>query len=264
MEKKKFLSLITAAVLTLSLAGCANKTESPDDGSGTDVPRTKETTTETVGIKNIPEDKKELVNLLDSAIDYLDVYAYSYDKSVICEVKNVSVGKLSSVSNAAEAFRSVFGERELYDTYNYSSAPESFKGALIDGDFEDSDIKEISASSPEKNAIEITAKLADVSNPQKNNMPLVKIGTEFLTPDDVKTALNEFSSSASSVSVAVKDITVKVKINAVDSSLISLTVSFSQSFSLGGVKLVETEGAGVTGSSDTKIVFNNIGQEKIG
>lgn len=254
-RQNKLAALILAAALTVSFYGCGSNGK--NHGRDVDeVPGTRATTTKAAEIESIPKEKKELIALLDSAIDYLEIYGYSFDKSVVCEVGDVNTGALSAVSNSAQAFRSVFGERSLYSSCDYSSAPETYNEALLEGSFEERDVETISAEKKGDKII-ISAVFPDVPDPDEG-FTLGKIEKEFVTKSDVKEALGEFSSSAASCSADVSDIRMTVQINAADSKPESLKVSFVQNFSLTSVKLVENSGSAVYGTSSTEIEFSNI------
>ena len=80
-----------------------------------------------------------------------------------------------------------------------------------------------------------------------------------MSADSVKASLAEFKSSASSVNVSADEISIVARISAEDSSLRSMTVTYTEHFSLGGVTLVKQKGGSVSGSAKTVIRYTDFG-----
>ena len=168
------------------------------------------------------------------------------------------MGSLSAVSNAGDAFRSIFGKKDISYDYDYNTSRDAFKANFPESGYEADDIQNITAQQ-NGNDIIITATFAGENNPTEDKGFLHKLTTEYLDAEDVSKALTEFNSSAESVSVSASDITVKATLNANDSSLRTLEISFTQRFSLSGVTLVKLEGSSVTATSSTVIKYTGIG-----
>lgn len=258
MKKRvlNFISLLMVAVTVFSLVSCGKKTpESPDGGE----PVTSKSTTQTpVKIVEIPTDKGELTDMLNAAIEYVELYCYRYTKRTVCNVDSVNVGTLSTASNAAEAFRSVFGQKDVSIEYNYNTSRDTFAANFPQSGYTVNDISSITAQQGDGTII-LTAEFPNESSPSEKSGHLNKMSNDYLSVESVSKALTDFNSSAASVSVTASDIKIKATINAKDSSLRSLEVSFTQRFNLTGVTLVKLEGAGVTGASKTTVTYSSIG-----
>lgn len=218
---------------------------------------TKATTSKTVRIVDLPTSKEDQISMFNAALDFFDLYCYSFTKDVRCSVSNVSVGSLSSASNAVEAFKSVFGETETSNNYVYQTGQESFSENSMKSGFTSADVV-LADVKQEDSDIILTVKFPNESNPSEKNGQLHKLTTEYLSAEKVKKNLSEFNSSAGSVNVSASDIEVTVVLNSLNSSLKGLTLSFSENFSLGSVKLVQLEGSSVTGTSKTTVSYSNI------
>lgn len=260
---KKYLCIILSAIIifsVFSLAACQkkekeNETEQTETTAESRV--TKSTTAVPVRIVDIPTSKEEQVNMLNSALDFFDLYCYEYTKGVKCTVSDVSVGSLSAASNAQKAFKSIFGERDTSNDYNYQTAQESFEANAMESGFSTADVALIDAKQ-EGNEIVLTATFANETNPNDTAGQLHKLTSEYIGIEKVNSSLSEFSSSANSVNIAVSDITVSIRLNSFDSSLNKLTVSFTEKFSLGSVRLVQLEGSSVTGTAKTTVTYSNL------
>lgn len=218
---------------------------------------TKATTSKTVRIVDLPTSKEDQISMFNAALDFFDLYCYSFTKDVRCSVSNVSVGSLSSASNAVEAFKSVFGETETSNNYVYQTGQESFSENSMKSGFTSADVV-LADVKQEDSDIILTVKFPNESNPSEKNGQLHKLTTEYLSAEKVKKNLSEFNSSAGSVNVSASDIEVTVVLNSLNSSLKGLTLSFTENFSLGSVKLVQLEGSSVTGTSKTTVSYSNI------
>lgn len=242
--------------VAVSLVSC--KDDKPTEENTTATQATKETTAVPVEIADIPSGKDERVEMLNSALDYIDVYCLKYTKKVKCTVSDVSVGSLSKASNAVAAFKSIFGEKETSTDYDYDSAPESFNANAVSARFSADDISSIDAKQ-DGSYIVVKAVLPNEMNPDEKSGQLFDISTDCLSVENIKKNLSDFSSSAGSVNINASDITVTAYINEHDSSLGKLVVSYTERFSLGSVKLVKLEGSSVTGTSKTVVTYDSIG-----
>ena len=256
---KKFVSLLTALTLItafLSFAAC-RKNENNENTEPTSQSYSKSTTLKPVEIADIPESTAERVEMLNAALDYIDAYCYKYTKNTKCSVSNVNVGSLSAASNAVDAFKSIFGQTDVTYDYDYKTAPESFEENFIKERFSESDVVSTEATQKD-NIISLKITFPTENNPSDTSGQLHKLSMEYLSPTAVNDNLNEFASSASSVSILASDITVTASISSVDSSLKKLVVSYNESFTLSGVKLVQLEGSSVTGTSKTVETYDGI------
>lgn len=258
---KKIISLLTLLAMTatfLSFAACKKNqnTVGTNDTSSTQE-YTKKTTEKPVEIADIPESTEDRVEMLNSALDYIDIYCHKYTKKIKCDVSNVNAGGLSAASNAADAFMSIFGKTDVTNEYDYDSAPESFAENFIKERFTATDVLSAEAKQEDGNIIlEVT--FPDESNPNDKNGQLHKLSTEYISVSKVNTSLGEFDSSAGSVSISASDITVTATISAADSSLKNLVVAYTENFALSSVRLVQLEGSSVTGTSKTVETYSEI------
>lgn len=255
---KKFISLLSVAVIltaVVSLAACRDN--KPVDEPDTTFTEKKSVTSEPVKIAELPESTEEKMNMLNSALDYFEIYCMRYKKRIKCEVSGVNVGGLSSASNAVDAFKSIFGETDLTTEYDYNKAPESFTANIIKSGF---DKKSVSSAEVKQDGQNIVLDIVfpNELNPDVEDGILKRISNDYVGAEKVKKNLGEFASSAGSVNVSASEIKVKLIISAVDSSVQKLTVSYVENFSLGNVKLVELEGSAVTGKSKTEITYSNM------
>ncbi len=242
----------------LSFSACKkNRNEEAVTTTAATTELTRATTSETVKIVDLPASNEDRISMFNAALDFFDLYCYSYTKSVKCTVSNVSVGSLSAASNAAAAFRSVFGEKDISNDYDYQTGQESFSENSMKSGFTAADITMTDVKQNGGDVI-LTVKFPNESNPSGKSGQIHRLTTEYVGAEKVKNSLSEFSSSAGSVNVSVSDIEVKVTLNSMNSALKSLTLSFTENFSLGGVKLVQLEGSSVTGMSRTTVSYTNI------
>lgn len=256
---KKIISLfmtLTMMAAILSFTAC-KKNEIPEDEVSSTQEHSKNTTAKPVEIVDIPESIADRVEMLNSALDYVDVYCYGYTKNTKCDVSGVNVGSLSVASNAVDAFKSVFGHTDVTYDYDYKTAPESFAQNFIDGRFSASDVLSAEANQEGENII-LKITFPNENNPTDTNGQLSKISKEYISAAAVNKNLSEFDSSAGSVSVSASDITVTATISASDSSLQKLVVSYIENFALSSVKLVQLEGSSVTGTSKTVVTYSQI------
>ena len=257
---KKIISLIAVLILTVSvfsLSACGDNKPADSDSTTTAAQEKKSELSKPAEIAELPKTEEEQLELLNSVIEYFDVYCRRYTKEVKCTVSNLSVGALSSASNSYDAFKSIFGEKDLTVDYDYDSAPESFSANIISSVFEKKDLSEISVKQEGQNIL-LTAKFPNESNPDSENGQLRKLSSNFVGAETVKKSLGEFSSSAGSVSVSASDIVLTATVNSIDSSLQKLTVSYDEHFALGTVKLVQLDGSSVTGTSHTAETYSGM------
>lgn len=258
MKKRvlSFISFLMVTVTVFSLASCSKK---PTDETDNTEPLTSKSTTQApVKIVEVPTDKGKLTDMLNAAIEYVELYCYRYTKRTVCNVDPVNVGTLSTASNATEAFRSVFGKKDVSIDYDYNTSRDSFAENFPESGYTTKEISSITAQQVDDSII-ITAEFPSENNPNAESGQLHKMSNDFLSVEDVNKALADFDSSATSVSVNASDIVIKATINSQDSSLTSLEVSYTQRFNLSGVTLVKLEGSSVTGTSQTTVTFSNIG-----
>lgn len=257
MKKRnlRFISFLLVAVTVFSLVSCNGKVDEPD---ATEPLTSKNTTQAPVKIVEIPTDKSELTDMLNAAIEYVELYCYHYTKHTLCNAQNVNVGTLATASNAVEAFRSMFGQKDVSIEYNYNMSRDSFAANFPESGYTTGDISRITAQQVD-NSIVITADFPNESNPSGNSGLLRKMSNEYVSAESVNKSLSDFKSSATSVSVTVSDIQIKATISAEDSSLTALEVSYTQNFNLAGVTLVQLEGSGVTGTTKTTVKYSKIG-----
>jgi len=248
--------VMTLSVSVLSFASC-KKNDVPDDVTTTTEASSKSTTVKPVEIADLPQSTEDRVEMLNAALDYVDVYCYAYTKSTKCDVSNVNVGSLSAASNAVDAFRSIFGQTDISYDYDYQTAPESFKDNFIKERFNTSDVLTAEVSQKDENII-LKITFPNESNPTDASGQLHKLSNEYISAEKVNNSLKEFDSSAGSVSVAASDIVVTATISSMDSSLKTLTVSYAESFALSSVKLVQLEGSSVTGAAKTTVTYSGI------
>lgn len=250
----KILSLLTALCVVISLASCKGKTEAPMQN--VEPTYEKSVTEKTVKIANIPTDSNGLTDMLNAAVNYVDKYCYKYKKALKCEASIDSLGSLSSVSNAAEAFASVFGEKDITSDYDYNADKKLFADNFISGKFETEEISSITAKQ-EGDVVVLTAQFNGESNPTDENGILHRLGGDYISAEAVSKSLGEFKSSAASVSVSADSISVVARISVEDSSLQSMTVSYTERFNLSNVTLVKLSGGAVSGSAKTVIEYTN-------
>ncbi len=252
----RIISFLIVICTVVGLVSCGKKPETPVTEDLTE--QTSKSQTQPIQIVDIPTEKAELADMFNAALEYVELYCYHYTKNTVCNVSNLSVGDLSVVSNANDAFRSIFGKKDVSYEYDYNNSHETFKTNFPESGYSVNDIQNITAEQKDENII-ITATFAGESNPTDEKGNLHKLCSDYLSAEDVKKALNEFSSSAESVTASASDITVKATLNAKDSSLETLEISFTQRYSLSGVTLVKMQGSAVTATSSTVITYTDIG-----
>lgn len=252
----RITSLAVAACSVITLASCKGKT---NDDIQTETPTyEKSVTSQTVKIVNIPTDPSKLADMLNAAFNYVDGYCYKYKKDLTCEASVSSLGSLSSVSNASDAFASIFGEKSITADYDYQADKKLFADNFVKGPIESGKISSISAKQDGDTVI-LTANLNGETDPTEENGILHNLGGDYVSADSVKASLAEFKSSASSVSVSADEISIVARISAEDSSLRSMTVTYTEHFSLSGVTLVKQKGGSVSGSAKTVIRYTDFG-----
>lgn len=256
--KKVLLKCISFAVvlsLIFSLASCKKE---PDPIPYEDYETSTKATTQPVEIIEVPTGEEELAHMLNAAVEYVELYCYHYTKNIDCKVSDVSVGSLSSASNAAEAFRSIFGEKNITLNYDYNASRDAFSANFPVSGYTTEEMESISAKQVEGNIV-VTAVFPNETNPKDDAGVLYRICPDYQNSDDIKKALTDFNSSATSTSITASDITLKATIRAQDSSLEKLEVSYTQRYTLSGVTLVKLEGSTVTGTAKTTVVYSDIG-----
>lgn len=258
--KKRILNIVSLLLVTavvFSLAACKGNVTPEQEIDNTAKAHTKNTTAQAVEIAGVPESKTELTEMFNSALDYVDLYCYRYTKAVKCDVKNVSVGSLASVSNSYDAFKSIFGMTDTKSDYDYKASKELFADNFVAGGFTGEDISEITAKQSGDKII-ITVTFPDESNPGGGGL-LGKLSNSYVSAEDVKESLTQFNSSASHVGVSASQLKAVATVSARDSSLEKLVISYTQRFSLSGVTLVKVEGSGVSGISETVVTYTDMG-----
>ena len=257
MKKKllSFISLLLVFSMVLMLPSCKSKPEPMDEDQ--DVITTK-ATTQPVEIVELPESEEELADMLNAAVEYIELYCYHYTKNIDCKVSQVSVGTLSQVSNAADAFKSIFGEKNITMNYDYNASREAFSANFPQSGYTVDEMESISAKQ-EGDKVIITAVFPNETNPADDKGVLYRLCPDYQNTDDVKKALTEFNSSAASTAITASDITIKATIRANDSSLETLEVSYTQRYTLSGVTLVKIEGSTVTGTANTVVKYSGMG-----
>lgn len=258
---KKYICIILSAAImisVLSFSACQKK-ENGEEKTTTSAATqtTRAATSAPVKIVDVPATTEEHMQMFNAALDFFELYCYQYTKAVKCEVSDVSVGSLSAASNASEAFKSIFGAVDKSNDYDYSTGQESFAENTIKSGFTSADII-LSEAKQDGNDIILTVTFPNETNPSEKSGQLHKLTSEYVGVDKVNKSLDEFSSSAGSVSVSASDITAKVVLNSQDSCPKSITISFTERFSLSSVKLVQLEGSAVTGTSKTTVTYSNI------
>lgn len=252
----KIISAATAACILFSLSACGNKTPSPEKEE--EPTFEKSATSQTVKIASIPTDETELADMLNAAVNYVDQYCYKYKKTVKCDASVDNVGLLSSVSNVSDAFASVFGEKDISAEYDYNTDSKLFANNFVKGPIDKEYISSISAKQ-EDNLVVLTAELNAESDPTDESGILNKLGGDYISAAKVTSSLGEFKSTASSVSVSADGISITARISVDDSSLKSMTVSYTERFNLSGVTLVKIKGGAVSGSAKTVVEYTNFG-----
>lgn len=248
------LSIILVIAVIVSMAACQKK-DSPEE-QPVSTSAEKEVTSETVKIVNIPTDKAALSDMLNASLNYVDKYCYKYKKTLKCTADISNLGSFSSVSNASDAFASVFGEKEITADYDYNADKKLFSDNFVGGPFEDGEIVSISAKQ-EDNTVVITADLVSENEPTDESGVLHRLGGDYINSENVKSSLGEFKSSATSIGVSASGIKIISRISADDSSLQSLTVEYTEQFALTGITLVKIKGGAVNGSAKTTIEYTN-------
>ena len=257
--KKTSLRIISFLIVICTVAGLVSCGKKPETPLEDDITRqTSKSQTQPIQIVEIPTEKEDLADMFNASLEYVELYCYRYSKKTVCTVNSLNVGALSSVSNANDAFRSIFGKKDITYDYDYNTSRDAFKANFPESGYSENDIQSIAAEQKD-NDIVITAKFAGESNPTADKGLLHKLTADFVSADDVKKSLTEFNSSAQSVSVSASDITVKATISTQDSSLKTLQISFTQRYALSGVTLVKMEGSSVSATSSTVITYTGIG-----
>lgn len=249
--------VLTVLATVLSFTACKKKNEI-DEETTTSIPEySKSTTSAPVVIAKIPDSKADRVEMLNAALDYVDVYCYRYTKKTKCDVSSVNVGSLGAASNAVDAFKSIFGQTDVTNDYDYKVAPESFSDNFISDRFSESDVLSADAKQEDGNII-LTVTFPNESNPSDAKGLLSKLSKEYLSVSAVNKNLSEFDSTAGSVNITASDITATATISASDSSLQKLVISYTEGYVLSSVKLVQLEGSSVTGVAKTVVTYSQI------
>ncbi len=245
-------------VTVMSMASCVGDNPEEPIDSDTDLITSKSTTQAPVQIVDIPTEKTELAEMLNSAIDYVELYCYHYTKHTACDVSSLNIGTLSQASNAADAFKSIFGEKDISIDYEYNTSRTAFAENFPAGGYKAEDMTDISAEQVGESIV-ITALFPDESNLESEGGLLNTMKADCQNAETVKKSLSEFNSSANAVNVSASNIKMTATISAKDSSLTKLEVSYTERYSLSGVTLVKLEGSSVTGAANTVVSFTDIG-----
>ncbi len=251
----KFISLSLVFCVFFSFASCKKDPEVTPEEPEIETTRS---TTQPVEIVEVPTGRDELTQMLNAAINYTELYCYHYTKNIDCKASDINVGSLSAASKAVDAFKSIFGEKNITMNYEYNASRDAFSANFPSGDFTVDEIETISAKRVDDKII-ITAVFPNENNPSDDSGALYRLCPDYQNSEDVKKALIEFNSSASSISVSASDIMVEATLNANDSSLEQLAVSYTQRYTLSGVILSKLEGSTVTGTAKTRVVYSEIG-----
>lgn len=211
-----------------------------------------------VEIVELPTEKEELTEMLNSAVGYIEHYCYSYTKNTKCIVSDLNIGSLSPIGkDATDAFKSVFGEKDITINYDYNASRDAFSANFPACDYTPDEISAISAEQIDDKII-ITAVFPNEYDPTDDAGALHRLCADYQNADDVAKALGDFKASATATSVSASDITIKATIRAQDSGLERLEVSYKQRYTLSGVTLVKVEGSTVTGTSETTVIYSGI------
>ena len=248
------ISLTVVFCMLFSLASCKKEpAEEPED----DFTVSTKATTKPVEIVEVPTDKEELTKMLNSAVEYIELYCYNYTKNVNCKVSDVSLGSLSAASNASEAFRSIFGEKNTTINYSYNASRDTFSANFPSSGYTTEEVQSISAQQV-GDKIVITATFPNETNPTDDSGVLYRLCPDYQNTEDIKKALSDFGSSAASASIRASDIAIKATVRAQDSGLEKLEVSYTQRYTLSGVTLVKLEGSTVTGTAKTTVIYSGM------
>lgn len=252
-----FISLAVVLSLLFSFSSCKKQ-----------VPQVEEEETEAVSTKatqvpveivELPTQKDELTAMLNSAVGYIEHYCYHYTKNTKCVVSELSIGSFSSVGNdATNAFKSIFGEKDITMNYDYNASRDAFSANFPACDYTADEIASISAEQI-GDKIVITAVFPNESNPTDDAGVLHRLCADYQNTEDIAKALSDFKASATATSVSASDITIKATLRSQDSSLERLEVSYKQRYTLSGVTLVKVEGSTVTGTSETTVIYSAMG-----
>ncbi|MBP9988435.1 MAG: hypothetical protein KBT46_02945 [Ruminococcus sp.] len=250
-----FMAMVMIACSLTSLSACKKETaKEPEKKESV----SKSTTSAVSKISDVPTEKEKIVQLFDNAISYVDEFCYSYTKSKKNTVKDLNVGSLSSVSNSADAFKSIFAQGESRTEYNYSYSKENFNANFPKAGVKYEDVENATATEKDGKII-VTLNLPSESNPTHEKGRLQTYTRDFLSVEDIKSSLETFASSAGSISVNVDSLKMVAVIRKMDSSLERLTISFTETFNLSDVKLVEIKGSNVSGKMVSESVYTEIG-----
>lgn len=255
--KKVLLNCISFTVVFCMLFSLASCKKEPAEVPEEDLTLSTKVTTKPVEIVEVPTDEEDLTKMLNSAVEYVELYCYNYTKNVNCKVSDVNLGSLSAASNAAEAFRSIFGEKNITMNYSYNASRDAFSANFPSSGYTAEEVQSISAQQVEDKIV-ITAVFPNEANPKDDSGVLYRLCSDYQNTEDIKKALSEFGSSATSMSVNASDITVKATVRAKDSGLEKLEVSYTQRYTLSGVTLVKLEGSSVTGTAKTTVIYSGM------
>ena len=92
--KKTLLSLISFLLvfsMVMSISSCSKDPVVQEEQTDS---LTTRPTTQPVEIVEIPESEEDLAQMLNAAIEYIELYCYHYTKNVDCKVNQLSVGSL--------------------------------------------------------------------------------------------------------------------------------------------------------------------------
>jgi hypothetical protein len=258
--KKSIIRIISLTIVLCTVATLASCKKSNDnDAEITAKVSTKASTSQAVKIVDLPTEKADILKMFNAALDYVDVYCYSYSKAVKCSVSDLNIGSLSSASNASDAFKSIFGTADTSADYNYKTSENDFNNNFIKSGFTAQETANATVKQDGDNIV-ITVEFPSETNPASDKGILSRMGNVYYNVDNINSNLKDFESTASSVNIAASDLKMVATISAEDSSLNTLEVYYKEKYTLSGVTLVKLEGGTVTGTADTKITYNNFGQ----
>lgn len=251
----RIVSLLVVLAAVIQLVSCGKNSEAEPEQTVTSE-RTKASVSSTEKIVEIPEEKEEIVKMLNAALDFVDVYCFKYKKHFKCSISDLNIGSLSAASNAGDAFRHIFGAGDIETDHDYNKSKEDFDSNFPKSGITPDMLTDASASA-ESDRIVITVRFPSESNPDRENGSLRLITDDFKDRENVNKSLGDFSSSASSININAYDIEIKAAVSTEDSSLKSLDISFKERYTLSGVKLVELEGSTVTGIANVRISYSD-------
>ena len=193
MKKVLFncISLTVVFCMLFSLASCKKKpVEVPEDNFTSST----KATTKPVEIVEVPTGEEELTEMLNAAVEYIELYCYNYTKNINCKVSDVSLGSLSAASNAAEAFRSIFGEKNITMNYSYNASREAFSANFPSSAYTTDEVQSISANQVDDKIV-ITAVFSNETNPTDDSGVLYRLCPDYQNTEDINQSVLQISAS---------------------------------------------------------------------